>query len=129
MIHCVLTMRSEVQERVAPEALVVEEVTAADVLEHAADLLGEWGWLQCEWGGKHRGAFCMGGAIFEAVNDLVTHDRLDLDDEAKRYAHDLCDGSFVKFNNARGRTKAEVVAKLREAAATPTAPDALEGTS
>ena len=107
------------RERVeAPQRVVTE----ADVLERAADLLEEFGWCQ---GGtafdangvltyalaKNAVSFCAGGAIIRASVDLglVGNGSWDLVPRSL--------SGIPSWNDDPGRTKTEVVARLREAAA------------
>lgn len=90
-----------------PEVVVV---TAADVLNRAADLLEEFGFCQHRLGSKAEGQMCAVGAMQEAAMDTGG---FWLDAWALYFRRH---GDPVSFNNAPGRTKAEVVAKLREAA-------------
>lgn len=82
----------------------------AEVLERAAELLTpEGAWQQREWGGN--GCWCLDGAIMEAKGEENTFRELALVCEAVG-----CD-SAIYWNDAPERTQAEVVAKLKEAAA------------
>lgn len=101
----------------------------ADVLDRAADLIepeGAWtkGPFAVDKCGREvfehlRGypkeavAFCAAGAITQASRGRNWRRR-----EAKDLADSLTPvGSIIQFNEDRGRTQSEVVAKLREAAA------------
>lgn len=95
---------------------VTREATEADVLERAADLLEEFGWCQGYMGSKRDGQFCSLGALIEATNDLggdfgAVRRALGYEDAGSMGRH------IARWNDDAGRTKAEVVAKLREAAA------------
>jgi hypothetical protein len=107
---------------------VEREVTEADVLHRAADLIEEFGWCQAVSARDVRGegtsivspeavSFCIGGAVLRAGLDLG----LDLyrpkgwTDYRRGYADELL-GYHWDWNDKRGRTKAEVVARLRSAA-------------
>lgn len=89
---------------------VVAPVTRREVLHRAADLLEEFGWGQGYYGSKKEGWFCAIGAIDAAADDLGYPNA----DEATMPMYAW--GSVTQFNDAPGRTKAEVVARLREAA-------------
>jgi hypothetical protein len=87
------------------------EPTTADVLERAADIIEEVGWIQGEYGDASKGLCILGaigmawrsfGGSFRAVPD--SHALLGLPNAAV-------------WNDARGRTKQQVVRRLREAAA------------
>jgi hypothetical protein len=100
----------------------VEErtVTEADVLNRAADLLEEFGWCQAEMGSKGTGSFCAAGAMIEAAHELGYPPRPD--ETLFGFADRLLFGGSLShkrtwmFNDAHGRTKAEVVFALRSAA-------------
>jgi hypothetical protein len=96
-------------------------VTTRDVLHRAADLLGEWAWCQ---GAAQRGdAFCALGALWFAATGeppkCISFDHSDGDlpplYAAGRDAFNRVGGD-ARWNDAPERTKADVVAKLREAA-------------
>jgi hypothetical protein len=92
-----------------------KEVTEADVLHRAADLLEEFGHCKGALGSKERGEFCVMGALTEARRDLGVRDGLGMGYTplADAIGRDV----FLHiWNNHPDRTKAEVVAKLREAA-------------
>lgn len=101
-------------EVTAPQSPVVE-VSVADVLTRAADLLEEFGWRQGDYGSKREGTFCMLGAVDAACGDLGAN--FHNDGVCLALYKSFEDASVVKWNDAPGRTKAEVVAKLRDAAA------------
>lgn len=99
------------------------EVTTADVLNRAADLLEEFGWCQQAEARNYKGVggdaldpdvarFCIYGALRRAGIDLG----------APRYFGWDCwdamglEGAPGPWNDEPGRTKAEVVAALRSAA-------------
>lgn len=97
------------------------EVTAADVLNRAADLLGEWGW--CKGAARHEDSFCLLGAIAFAANGypprssaITDADCTDLYVTAKEILRPFTGGELGIWNDEPGRTKEQVVAKLREAA-------------
>lgn len=108
-------------EREIVEVVAPAEVTAADVLNRAADLLEEFGWQQVVRGSKRSGIMCAVGAVGEAFRDFgAPLDRAYYFGEGVEVALKSVgirdsDGLWI-FNDADGRTKAEVVAKLREAA-------------
>lgn len=114
----------EGQILVAPEAPV--KVTTRDVLHRAADLLEEFGWCQQSAGRSsdgvrlglydddfnHAVAYCRNGAVGQACLDLGVG-------LSWANKHGLLGNGTayeVAFNDAPERTKAEVVARLREAA-------------
>jgi len=102
--------RSRTLEQEAPE------VTKADVLERAADLLGEFGW--CQGGGwTHLNKFCLLTAIEQGAVDLGYEFPGGPDDHAAAAAllGSDCYSELPAWNDARGRQKHEVVARLREA--------------
>lgn len=113
---------------------VTVPVTTREALHRAADLLEEFGWCQFHpakdddgWGclpyDKEARSFCLSGSIERAIFDLTGH---------KLRYDGPCPGINItsarpggykgkpkfnpKWNNASGRTRAEVVAVLREAA-------------
>jgi hypothetical protein len=90
-------------------------VTPADLLLRAADLLEEFGWRQMHVGSKRQGAFCALGAINTATSDHGLERGAEWQ-EARQILERLVGGSVAHWNDADGRTRAEVVAKLREAA-------------
>lgn len=95
-------------------------VTTADVLNRAADLLesGEWGW--CQGGARIGDGLCMLGAVAAAVGRVPAGKGIDLDHDARyvaaREALAANNSGLGTWNDVLGRTKAEVVARLREAA-------------
>lgn len=112
---------------------VTVPVTRREALHRAADLLEEFGW--CQWSPARdedgwnclpcdRGAqsFCLTGSIERAVFDLTGHDmRANGPLPGLSITNTRPSGytgrSFdPRWNNAPGRTKAEVVALLRERA-------------
>jgi hypothetical protein len=102
-------------ERERIEAPQVErEVTEADVLHRAADLLEEFGWCQVKWGSKEDGYFCAHGALMAAATDLGLGCG-PVFGKAEQRIREL-HGSILGWNDQLGRTKEEVVAGLREAA-------------
>lgn len=108
------------RERVETE-VVTPPVTTKDVLHRAADLLEEFGWCQgnsalaedgeavfsqnFETDKRRRVAFCHNGAIKQAKIDLGFHGQTGWGDDAA-----------FRWNDEPGRTKAEVVTRLRNAA-------------
>lgn len=109
--------RERVETEVAP-------VTTKEVLHRAADLLEEFEWCQADIGRDADGrkiyayqfserrpqAFCAVGAICQAAIDLGLNYR----DFYNQYHSD--DSGWPMWNDANGRTKAEVVTRLRDAA-------------
>jgi hypothetical protein len=79
-----------------------------DTLERAVAVLDEYGWKQGDFGSTRSG-FCALGAIEFAETSMIHH--------ATRMLIDACAPlSIVTFNDAPGRHKHEVQAKLRKAA-------------
>jgi hypothetical protein len=97
------------QERVEEKT-----VTEADVLHRAADLLEEFDWCQGVPGSKEMGKFCLRGAIAEATFDL-TGEKVSAMCDPKVMKYDVWTGGF-SWNDERGRTKSQVIARLRFAA-------------
>ena len=100
--------------------VVAPQVTEADLLLHAADLLEEFGWCQGHIGSKELGYFCAVGALIAAGNDLgVTF--LDfvrpVIESFGRPERDVDQWPLATWNDEPDRTKSEVVTKLRERAA------------
>ena len=92
-------------------SVIEQVVTEQDVRNHAADLLEEFGWCQCveakgpdgkglAWDDAGAVEFCGRTALWRARREL-------------RYGNEIDFGDLVKFNDTPGRTKAEVVARLR----------------
>lgn len=98
----------------------VPAVTTRDVLHRAADLLGEYQWLQGEWrrddDAGYPIGYCVAGAIYRSSTDFGNGKSSPHFEAARDALHDNVGRSIVSWNNAPGRTKAEVVACLREAA-------------
>lgn len=114
---------------------VVPAVTEADVLRRAADLLEEFGWAQGYYAFSETGAyaaptcsaavrFCAVGAMTRAAWDL-TRDEYDFDPDVALglagYRSFDAKGRVTScgvpaWNDAPGRTREEVIARLREAA-------------
>lgn len=115
----------EVARPASPERAV--KVTDADVLTRAADLLEEFGWCQYDLGSKEKGHFCALGAINAAVLDVGAKGRDGAMELLRRSANMSPGIGIVRFNNAEGRTRDEVVAKLREAAAFASTAHVAEG--
>lgn len=108
------------------------EVTVREVLHRAADLLEEWGWHQGDLGlgddGCQRGPMCILGALARARLDYGHVPPILSDDESGFWhdgAYDWAAGlmggrnhDLYSWNDSRDPDtgKAEVVAKLREAA-------------
>lgn len=96
------------------------EVTAADVLGRAADLLEEFGWCQGAYGSKTYGAFCAMGATMSAARDLGCFAdegrQREMFHEALANLDAATFGNTGRWNDVPGRTAGEVVAKLRQAA-------------
>jgi hypothetical protein len=107
-------------------AEVTVEVTRRDVLHRAADLLEEFGWTTGNEGMpsmqlKPRAPYCLLGSVAQARADFGGHvasggyfdSARDFFGRSVRIdaVHEI-----VLWNDTPGRTKAEVVARLREAA-------------
>lgn len=106
-----------------PETTVEQPVaTVADVLDRAADLLEEFGWCQKKAGSKFEGEMCAVGAIMESVDDFtgswgsVGRDLYNAACSIQGDASEATIWPLAIWNDAPGRTKAEVVARLRDAA-------------
>jgi hypothetical protein len=90
----------------------VSALSVAEVLDAAADLIEpEGAWTQGEWGSD--GCWCLDGALMAAKGSCQTWPEL----EAVRNAIGPECETAIGWNDAPERTQAEVVAKLREAAA------------
>lgn len=104
-------------ERRPPEQspVVQEQVTEADVLRRAADLLEEFGWCQRRWGSKAQGEMCATGAIREALAEygFSKDDLKPIVTVARLLGPPY---SIISWHDTPGRTKAEVTAALRQAA-------------
>jgi hypothetical protein len=97
--------------------------TPRELLLDAAKLIETRGWTQqayarrmfsdrpCEDAAFFAGSFCAIGAL-----KRVSKGNRESWCIAKLAADNAADGNMIAFNDAPGRTKAEVVAKLREAA-------------
>lgn len=109
--------------------LVVAPATRRDVLHRAADLLEEFGWERVAdltlllANPRRRKPTCLIGAVAIARHDLgdirpddsldpYTYGFVPLADMFRAYT------DAYRWNDAPGRTKAEVVARLRQAAET-----------
>lgn len=102
----------ELRSEPVPVSALRAPATIADVLSRAADLIVECGWTQGEW--ENNGCFCLDGALMHVKGDTYTFPELDLVCQATGAE------SAIWWNDAPERTQAEVVAKLREAAALAT---------
>jgi hypothetical protein len=102
-------------------AEVTVGVTRRDVLHRAADLLEEFGWTQnseartadgrCVKAYNHDAvAFCAGGAVDRACFDLA------IPEWTYEEIADLIGQGYADWNDDPRRTKAQVVARLREVA-------------
>ncbi len=99
-------------------------VTAADILERAADLLDREGWTQGISMNRH-GARCMSRALFDAGRGhLLAKVEPDTTPAPSLEAFRACEqeislddrpGLLVSWNDAPGRTKEEVTTALRNA--------------
>lgn len=85
---------------------VIDRVGA--VLLDAADYLEKFGWLQNEWGFGFQTARCVMGAIGECDHGFYYNDA-----KERLGATGL---ELIAWNNTPGRTKEEVIARLRNAA-------------
>lgn len=93
------------------------ELSVAEVLNRAADLIEpEGAWTQGTYGligdGEYR-CLCLYGAVREAARGYPRA----VPKGCMSVLDGLCDNDPVGWNDTPGRTQAEVVAKLREAAA------------
>lgn len=84
----------------------------------AADLIEEYGWQQCNYGDTRRG-FCATGALMYAGGAVPTDGVLLSDLVYDELSGPLMEtfGGLISWNDARGRTKDEVIALLRGKAA------------
>lgn len=92
-------------------------MNTADILEKAADLIeppGKWG--QGCLGGK-RGEHCADTAIFKIARQLRSERRAEVRIFFAKFVGGHNSFDTYRWNDAPERTQAEVVAKLREAAA------------
>lgn len=123
-----MTVVEREQEVAVP---VVVPATKRDVLHRAADLLGEFGWWQGGYcpGGNLESAdrFCAAGAIRRSIADFrgVNAGLISGNDPLLREClsalgmnpyNGIGTTTVADWNDKPGRTKAEVVARLREAA-------------
>jgi hypothetical protein len=116
------------------EVPVIAPVTTREALHRAADLLEEFGWCQFHpakdddgWGclpyDKEARSFCLTGSVERAIFDLTGHRmRYDGPYPGIKITMSRPDGYTgepkfsPEWNNDPSRTKADVVAVLREAA-------------
>lgn len=101
--------------------LTTETVTKRDVLHRAADIIEEFGWIQCSFRTNEKGdvvadpmkavRFCALGAMGRACLDFGLEYR-----DRERFYGNPPFRSWMCFNDERGRTAQEVVAALREEA-------------
>jgi hypothetical protein len=89
----------------------------ADLLARAADILSEFEWRQGSAGSRRDGSMCAVGAIYEAASDFGMDDARAACAIMGRPSDPLEIWPLAKWNDAPGRTKAEVVAALRTASA------------
>lgn len=75
----------------------------------AADLIEEKGWIQCA--GRNPDGICMVEAILQVINREMS-----LFMEVQEVLYPMATVDFVIWNDYPGRTKKEVVARLREIA-------------
>lgn len=99
-----------------PVTTTAPTVGTWDVYHRAADLLGEFDWCQKSYGSRESGRMCATTAICIAAEDLGVGDHEACYAFNARFADWLGYGLTLGWNDKPGRTKAEVVAKLREAA-------------
>lgn len=107
-----------------PEVEVTRhEVTTADVLERAADLLEEFGWCQQHYALTEEGEISLpdqGDAVQFCAAGAAMRSMFDFGLENWTGGHGLVKAAFggeaSRWNDEPGRTKEEVVARLREAA-------------
>ena len=128
-----------VVEQERTEETSAPAVTVRDVLHRSADLLEEFGWCQGNYACRDglplddaevfRGdSFCSAGAMIRAASELMGQPPRDgtssdpwLDDCYAAFTAAIGESGFADqqvadWNDAPGRTKAEVVARLRDAA-------------
>jgi hypothetical protein len=90
--------------------------TVSEILFAAADLIEpEGAWTQRRFGSREAGCYCIMGALHQHRWDAG----LEFDDGVRApalYLEGFLGEIVAHWNDARGRTQAEVVAKLREAA-------------
>lgn len=110
-------------EPTVPTTGSTTDPTVAEVLERAADLLEEYDWCQGEfakdsdgcavvWESDKAQSFCALGVAYRAWSDLgQPHFPLVTSMQGYLDVRDV-----TAWNDEPGRTKAEVIAKLREAA-------------
>ena len=93
-------------------------MTPRDVLLAAADHIEAHGWVQGKWG--HKGEPCCAEGAIVAVLDgnggIVFGELGPLSAAAKQMLRNALGKAIPAWNDAPGRTAAEVVAALREAA-------------
>jgi hypothetical protein len=106
-----------------PAETPVPTKTVADVLRHAARIIEERGWYQgyYSWGLDRNepdsGPVCALGAIGVAYGGSAgAIDDFPFDDPVVGLAHRFMGGEAAYWNDAQGRTAAEVTAALRSAA-------------
>lgn len=114
-----MTMVHSAQEGSIPTEQAA--LSVADILDRAADLIEpEGAWIQGDWAldaegnaaGYHGGVcWCADGAILQVAHSIPGGP-----DEAWEAFTDAVGVSLIGFNDAPGRTQAEVVAALRAAA-------------
>jgi hypothetical protein len=114
----------------ADAASTEARLTVADVLERAADRCAKAGaWCQGaggrdQFGRDVRESKCvpvsrwmLGHASDVCVSDAAADEGSDIWNDLLQITASICGGAPAGWNDAPGRTQAEVVAKLREAAA------------
>jgi hypothetical protein len=106
-------------------------MTTHEVLVKARNLIGRDGWVQRDWGAPG-GPRCAVGVISDSGGDgasRITARRAVA--EAAGVEDDGWGGAVITWNNAPGRTKAEVLAAFDKAiaATAPEPPDPFEGTA
>lgn len=91
--------------------------TPQEALLHAALFIEEHGWVQHQYRGRN-GERCMSSAVIEVTggmnNEVLYHATCRLVDKYLFRTTDT--GSMVGYNDAFGRTAAEVISALRSAA-------------
>lgn len=93
-------------------------MTVADILDKAADLIEPEGcWMQGAFGLRKGTCFCAVGAIRAALDVPSITAAENWVDQNARKALGMDAMTIEDWNDAPGRTQAEVVSKLREAAA------------
>jgi len=91
-------------------------MNVSEVLNKAADLIEEKGWVQEAFSNRY--GYCAIGAIRECIwgKDVPSNSPELWDGAIERLVKTVREAHIPSWNDAEGRTKEEVIAKLREAA-------------